>query len=236
MKKKHRGSVYNNFGGKNNKIKKISEEEKRRVKTVEAKTENHKEYIKSILSNDITICVGPAGSGKSYIAAGLFAQFLHSGRYDQIIATRPLVCAGKDIGSLPGEMDDKIAPYLKPIEQNIKNFLGIYNYGQYFNERRIRYEPLEVMRGATFDNSLMILDEAQNCTLDQIKMFLTRMGDNSKIIVNGDVKQTDIREMNGLNTILNKLSDIEGIGICKLTYNDIQRNGLIGKILQALEE
>jgi phosphate starvation-inducible PhoH-like protein len=230
--KKNRGSVYNNLG----KNKKISDEERRSVKQLEAKTENHKEYIRSILDNDITVCIGPAGCGKSYIVAGVFSQLLHSGKYDQIIATRPLVCAGKDIGSLPGEMDDKIAPYLKPIEQNIKNFLGIYNYGQYFNEKRIRYEPLEVMRGATFDNSLMILDEAQNCTLEQIKMFITRMGENSKVVVNGDIKQTDIRDLNGLITVVEKLANIEGVGICRLTINDIQRNGILAKILKALEE
>lgn len=230
--KKNRGSVYQNFG----KNKKISDEEKRSVKKLEAKTENHKEYIRSILENDVTICVGPAGSGKSYMVAGIFSELLHSGKYEQIIATRPLVCAGKDIGSLPGEMDDKIAPYLKPIEQNIKNFLGIYNYGQYFNEKRIRYEPLEVMRGATFDNSLMILDEAQNCTLEQIKMFITRMGENSKVVVNGDIKQTDIKDLNGLSIVIDKLQRIEGIGICRLTFDDIQRHGLLGKILKALEE
>lgn len=221
---------------KNVKTKKQAQQEKRNaIKIVEAKTENHKEYIKSISTNDITICIGPAGCGKSYIAAGMFAQYLHSGKYNQIIATRPLVCAGKDIGSLPGEMNEKIAPYLKPIEENIKNFLGVSNYGQYFNDGRIRYEPLELMRGATFSNSLMILDEAQNCTLEQIKMFITRMGENSKIIINGDHKQADIRT-NGLTTVLSKLSNIDGIGICRLTIDDIQRNGIIGKVLKALEE
>lgn len=220
-----------------NKTKRQSQQDKRsNIKSVEAKTDNHKQYIKSIIENDITICVGPAGSGKSYIPIGLFAQYLHSGKYNQIIATRPLVCTGKDIGSLPGEMNEKIAPYLKPIEENIKNFLGPIYYGRYFNDGKIRYEPLELMRGATFSNSLMILDEAQNCTLEQIKMFITRMGENSKIVINGDIKQTDIKNLNGLNVILSKLSSIDGIGICKLTYDDIQRNGLIGKVLNALEE
>lgn len=220
-----------------NKNKKQIEQDKRNsIKTVEAKTDNHKEYIKSILENDITICIGPAGSGKSYISAGMFSQFLHSGKYNQIIATRPLVCAGRDIGSLPGEMNEKIAPYLKPIEENIKNFLGVVYYGFYFNEGRIRYEPLELMRGATFSNSLMILDEAQNCTVEQIKMFITRMGDNSKVIINGDIKQTDIKNLNGLSIVIEKLSNIKGIGVCKLTYDDIQRNGIISDVLKALEE
>jgi phosphate starvation-inducible PhoH-like protein len=234
MRKRNRS---NPQSGNRTKTKKHIEQEKRNsIKIVEAKTENHKEYIKSITNNDITVCIGPAGSGKSYIAAGLFAQYLHSKKYAQIIATRPLVCSGKDIGSLPGEMNEKIAPYLKPMEENIKSFLGPVNYGFHFNEGRIRYEPLELMRGATFNDSLMILDEAQNCTLEQIKMFITRMGNNSKIIINGDIKQTDIKNLNGLNVILNKLSGIEGIGICKLTIDDIQRNGILGKVLKALEE
>lgn len=234
MKKRNRGSVLQNLGKPNK--QKLTDAEKRSVKYVEAKTENHKYYIKSLYENDVTICVGPAGSGKSFIPAGVFANLLHEGRYDQIIATRPLVCSGKDIGSLPGEMNDKIAPYLKPIEENIKYFLGMWNYGQYFNEKRIRYEPLEIMRGATFNNSLMILDEAQNCTLDQIKMFITRMGENSKVVVNGDIRQTDISIHNGLDLVIEKLSTIEEIGICRLNYSDIQRHGLIGKILQVLEE
>lgn len=216
--------------------KEVQQDKRSAIKTVEAKTANHQEYINSILNNDITICVGPAGCGKSYISAGLFAEFLHSGKYNQIIATRPLVSAGKDIGAVPGELNEKIAPYFKPIEENIKSFLGPVYYGKYFNEERIRYEALELMRGATFNNSLMLLDEAQNCTLEQIKMFITRMGKNSKVIVNGDLKQYDIRNMTGLSTVLSKLSSIEGIGICRLTRDDIQRNGILGKVLEALEE
>jgi phosphate starvation-inducible protein PhoH and related proteins len=216
--------------------KQLEQKQRNEPKTLEAKTYNHKEYIRSIIENDITICTGPAGSGKSFIPAGLFAQYLMEGRHEQIIATRPLVCSGKDIGSLPGEMGDKIAPYLKPIEENFKYFFGFSNYGQFLNDKKIRYEPLEVMRGATFNNSLMILDEAQNCTVDQIKMFITRMGKDSKIVINGDIKQTDISNHNGLNIVIEKLRNIEGLGICTLTYEDIQRNGIIGKVLKALEE
>lgn len=206
------------------------------VRPVEAQTDNHREYMISIINNPITICVGPAGSGKSYISAGMFAHFLHRGDYHQIIATRPLVCSGKEIGSLPGEMNEKIAPYLKPMEENIKTFLGRANYGLYLNDGRIRYEPLELMRGATFDHSCMILDEAQNCTLDQLKMFITRMGKDSKVVINGDIKQTDLKSKSGLQILIEKLSRIRGVGICYLTYDDIQRNGIIGEILMALEE
>jgi phosphate starvation-inducible protein PhoH and related proteins len=206
-----------------------------KIKPLEAKTDNQRDYIRSIVENDIVFCSGPAGSGKSFIAAGIAAQHLHHGRIENVIVTRPLVCTGKDIGSLPGEMGEKIAPYLLPMKENLKHFLGQAYYGLYANEGQIQYKPLEVMRGSTFHNSYMILDEAQNCTEDQIKMFVSRMGENSKVIINGDVEQNDLRGRSGLSFCMNRLRDIEGIGICKLGYEDIQRNGIIGRFLRALE-
>jgi phosphate starvation-inducible PhoH-like protein len=200
-----------------------------------AKTENQKEYIRSIIENHITFCTGPSGTGKSFIAAGIAAEHIMKDKIDSIIVTRPLVCTGKDIGSLPGELGDKIKPYLQPMEENLKYFLGRDKFGLYYNSRRIRFEPLETMRGSTFHNSYMILDEAQNCTLEQIKMFITRMGEHSKVMINGDTKQTDLYDTNGLNYCLSKLNQINGIGICKLDYHDIQRNGILGAVLFALE-
>ena len=160
---------------------------------------------------------------------------MHEGRIERIIVTRPLVCAGKDIGSLPGELGEKIAPYLLPMQENMKHFLGRALYGYYANNRQIEFKPLEMMRGATFHDSYMILDEAQNCTIDQIKMFITRMGQNSKVLINGDTNQTDLRSHSGLAYVMNKLELIDGVGNCKLTYDDIQRNGIIGDVLNALE-
>tara|TARA_Y100000114_G_C11762908_1_gene330933 strand:- start:4713 stop:5387 length:675 start_codon:yes stop_codon:yes gene_type:complete len=206
-----------------------------KVRPLEAKTENQKDYIISIIENDIVFCSGPAGSGKSYVAAGIAANHLHKGEIENIIITRPLVCTGKDIGSLPGEMGEKIAPYLLPMKENLKHFLGRNYYGHYSNSGQIQYKPLEVMRGSTFHNSYMILDEAQNCTEDQIKMFVSRMGKNSKVLINGDIEQNDLRGRSGLSYCMNKLSNLEGIGICKLDYRDIQRNGIIGRFLRALE-
>lgn len=200
-----------------------------------AKTENQKEYIRSIIENDITFCTGPSGTGKSFIAAGIAAEHLLKDQIETIIVTRPLVCTGKDIGSLPGELGDKIKPYLQPMEENLKYFLGRDKFGLYYNTRRIRFEPLETMRGSTFHNSYMILDEAQNCTLEQIKMFITRMGEHSKVMINGDTKQTDLYDTNGLNYCLSKLKGINHIGICGLDYHDIQRNGILGAVLHALE-
>lgn len=201
-----------------------------------AKTENQKNYIRSVIENDVTFCTGPSGTGKSFIAAGICADHLLKDKIDSIIVTRPLVCTGKDIGSLPGELNDKIKPYLQPMEENLKYFLGRDHFGLFYNTRRIRFEPLETMRGATFHDSYMILDEAQNCTLEQIKMFITRMGEHSKVIINGDTKQTDLYNKSGLSYCIDRLQKMHGVGICALGYNDIQRNGILGAILNALEE
>ena len=203
------------------KDKKIQEDslEGDRTKSLTAKTQNQKNYILSIIENDITFCFGPSGTGKSFVAAGIAAQHLNRQKTSQIIVTRPLVCAGKSLGAVPGEIEDKVKPYLKPMEENI-----------------IKFEPLELMRGASFHNSYMILDEAQNCTLDQIKMFITRIGENSKVIINGDVKQTDLKDGSGLRICINKLTEIKGVGICEFNHNDIQRNSIISSILVALED
>jgi phosphate starvation-inducible PhoH-like protein len=219
----------------NNNRKKRQEEKKPKQNALEAKTENQKNYIRSIVENEIVFCTGPSGSGKSFISAGIAAQKLLKDEIDTIIVTRPLVCTGKEIGSLPGELNEKIKPYLQPMEENLKYFLGRDKFGLYFNTRRIRFEPLETMRGSTFHNAYMILDEAQNCTMEQIKMFITRMGQDSKVIINGDNKQTDIYSHSGLDVCMDKLSTVRGVGICRLGYNDIQRNGILGAVLYALE-
>mgnify|MGYP003632147574 FL=1 len=205
-----------------------------KVKIVEAKTENQKEYIKLIIENDVIFCSGPSGSGKSFIASGIAAEHLHRGEIDQVLITRPLVSTGKELGSLPGDLLEKIAPYLLPMQENFKHFLGRAYYGMYYNEGRIKYQPLEIMRGSTFNNTYMILDEAQNCTFEQIKMFITRMGQNSKVLINGDTRQCDLSK-SGLWDCIEKLKDVEGVGISKLTRQDIQRNGILGRILTAME-
>lgn len=220
----------------NSKHNKKNAKAKKEKNVLVAKTENQKDYIRSIIENDVTFCTGPSGTGKSFIVAGIASEHLEKDQIDTIIVTRPLVCTGKDIGSLPGELNEKIKPYLQPMEENLKYFLGRDRFGLYYNTRRIRFEPLETMRGSTFHNSYMILDEAQNCTLEQIKMFITRMGEHSKVIINGDTKQTDLYRGEGLSYCIDKLKNMNGIGICKLDYNDIQRNGILGAILHALEE
>lgn len=223
----------NNSGNPYKKKKKTKENQERNI--LEAKTENQKTYIRSIIENNVIFCTGPSGTGKSFIAAGIASEHLEKDKIESIIVTRPLVCTGKDIGSLPGELNEKIKPYLQPMEENLKYFLGRDKFGLYYNTKRIKFEPLETMRGATYHNSYMILDEAQNCTLEQIKMFITRMGKDSKVIINGDTKQTDIYRDSGLAYCISKLENIPGVGICKLDYQDIQRNGIIGAVLYALD-
>jgi phosphate starvation-inducible protein PhoH and related proteins len=210
-----------------------------KVKTLEAKTDNQREYIRSIVENDVIFCSGPSGSGKSFIAAGIASQHLHRNNIEKVIITRPMVCAGEKMGSLPGDVSEKIHPYLLPMNENFQYFLGPY-YGEYCRASasgppRIVHYPLELMRGSTFHNSYMILDEAQNCTFSQIKMFITRMGQGSKVLINGDTNQTDLREKSGLDRCIKLLDGIEGVGIVTLGYEDIQRNGILGRILTALE-
>lgn len=220
---------------KSRQSKNVNKSVNRKLTPLEAQTPNQKDYIRSIVENDVVMCSGPAGSGKSFIAAGIAAHALHRGDVERIIVTRPLVCTGEKLGSLPGELGEKISPYLLPMKENLKFFLGQAFYGLYSNDGAIQYRPLEVMRGATFHNSVMILDEAQNCTTDQIKMFISRMGKDSKVLINGDVNQNDLRGRSGLAFCMERLSRIEGCAVCKLGYEDIQRNDLIGTILNALE-
>lgn len=205
-------------------------------KQINAKTRNQKDYILSIVENDITFCFGPSGSGKSFISAGISSEHLIHGKTSQIIVTRPLVCAGKNLGAVPGEVSDKVKPYLKPMEENLRYFLGAEKMAKYIQDEVIRFEPLELMRGASFHHSYMILDEAQNCTLEQIKMFITRIGEGSKVLINGDIQQTDLKDGSGLKICVEKLRGIDGVGICELNHSDIQRNSIIKSILTALED
>ena len=214
--------------------KSIQRQEKNKPVSVSHKTANQKDYIHKIVKNDIVICTGPSGCGKTYIAAGMAAQKLYNEEIDQIVITRPLVCAGEDIGAFPGDVDGKIMPHYRPIEAKLQFFLKNH-YRLFVNDKRILYLPLELMRGETFDNAYMILDEAQNCTEAQIKMFMTRIGQDSKVLINGDINQTDLRGFSGLASCVNKLMGVEDIGIARLTIHDIQRHGIIGRVLNALE-
>jgi len=205
-------------------------------RSFEAKGKNQTEYVLSIIKNDITFCSGPSGTGKSFISAGIASQHLLKGKTEKLIVTRPLVTAGASLGAVPGDIQEKVRPYLKPMEENLRYFLGDENFDELLEQDVIRFEPLELMRGASYHNSYMILDEAQNCTLKQIKMFITRIGENSKVLINGDVDQTDLKRDSGLHICVSKLSQLKGVGVCELTDDDIQRNPIIKSVLMALKD
>jgi len=207
-----------------------------RRKILKPKTENQAEYIRSMAESDVTFCSGPAGSGKTAVAVGLACQHFLDNRVEKIIITRPVVEAGRGLGFLPGTLTEKIQPYLVPVVEEMKLFLGVETYHSARSTNAIEMCPLEYMRGRNFHDTFMILDEAQNATYEQIKMFITRIGLGSKAVINGDASQTDLdhRADGGLEICMDKLEDIDGVSICELTNQDIVRNSIISKILSKL--
>lgn len=206
-------------------------------KVLEGRSTNQNLYIDSIVHSDITFCSGPAGSGKTTIAVGVACEYLLDDEIDKIIITRPIVESGRSLGFLPGNLISKISPYLIPVIEEMKLYLGANTLESMRAQGRIELCPLEYMRGRNFHDSFMILDEAQNATFEQIKMFLTRIGMGSKAIVNGDIEQTDLpkHEKGGLNLCMHNLADIDKISICNLEGGDIVRNNIIVKILDKLK-
>lgn len=205
-------------------------------KTLKPKTKNQETYIIAMAESDITFCSGPAGSGKTAVAVGLACEYILANKVEKIVITRPVVESGRGLGFLPGTLTEKVQPYLIPIIEEMKLYLGMDTYNSMRATNTIEICPLEYMRGRNFHNTFMILDEAQNATFEQIKMFLTRIGINSKAVVNGDLDQTDLRgdAYGGLHECMKLLDDLEGIAICKLDYSDIVRNGIIAKVLNRL--
>tara|TARA_R100000005_G_scaffold15034_1_gene6159 strand:+ start:1470 stop:2042 length:573 start_codon:yes stop_codon:yes gene_type:complete len=186
---------------------------------------------------DVTFCSGPAGSGKTAVAVGMACEYILSNKVEKIVITRPVVESGRGIGFLPGTLTEKIHPYMVPTIEEIKLYLGIETYNSMRATNTIEICPLEYMRGRNFHNTFMILDEAQNATFEQIKMFLTRIGIGSKAVINGDLDQTDLRgeAFGGLRRCMSSLSNLKGVQICELTNEDIVRNGIISRILNRLK-
>lgn len=205
-------------------------------KKLRPKTDNQEEYIRSMCESAVTFCCGPAGSGKTAVAVGLACEYLLEQKVEKIIVTRPVVESGRGLGFLPGSLTEKIQPYLVPVVEEMKLYLSPETYHSYRAMNTIEMCPLEYMRGRNFHNSFMILDEAQNATYEQIKMFLTRIGKSSKAVINGDVGQTDLRGGvdGGLSSCMERLEGIEGLTVCELDSSDIVRNGIISKILSRL--
>ena len=215
----------------------MSKRKPRGKKTLKPKTRNQATYIKCMEHSDITICDGPAGSGKTAVAVGLACQYLQEGRVNKIVITRPIVESGKGLGYLPGNFQEKVQPYLVPILEEMNLYLSREKVHTLQDDGTIEICPLEYMRGRNFHQSFMILDEAQNATHEQMKMFATRMGRQSKCVINGDIAQSDLpHSMRGaLEKWLETLSDIEGVSVVELDYSDIIRNDIIAKILSVLE-
>lgn len=204
-------------------------------KKLKPKTENQENYIIEMVESDVTFCSGPAGSGKTAVAVGLACEHILTDRVERIVITRPVVESGRGIGFLPGTLNEKVHPYMVPIIEEMKLYLGMDTYNSMRATNTIEICPLEYMRGRNFHNTFMILDEAQNATFEQIKMFMTRIGIGSTAVINGDLDQTDLRgESGGLSEIMDSLEDLEGVGICYLDNEDIVRNGIISKILDRL--
>lgn len=205
-------------------------------KKLKPKTQNQSEYIRSMSENDVIFCSGPAGSGKTACSVGLACEYLLEKRIEKIVITRPVVESGRGIGFLPGTLNEKVHPYMVPIIEEMKLYLGMETYNSMRTTNTIEICPLEYMRGRNFHDTFMILDEAQNATFEQIKMFLTRIGMGSKAVINGDLEQTDLRNDadGGLADCMKFLDNLEGVGICHLTCDDIVRNGIIPKILARL--
>lgn len=199
--------------------------------TILPKTESQRIYMNCILNHTLTFCTGSAGSGKTFIAASLAARLLNENKYDKLILTKPAVTAGENFGHLPGELSEKYKPYLEPFEDTLIKQLGRGYYEYLLKVGRILPKPLAYLRGVTFDNSIVILDEAQNTTKTQMKLFLTRIGNNCKIIVSGDTAQKDIKDGSGLEDAVRRLSAIPDVARCHFELDDCVRSELVKQIL-----
>lgn len=208
-----------------------------RGKQIKCKTVGQKNYVDAIKKNTVVFGVGPAGTGKTYLAVCLAVAALKGKQVEKIILTRPAVEAGEKLGFLPGDLQTKVDPYLRPLYDALQEMLGLENYAKYMERGVIEIAPLAYMRGRTLNNAFIILDEAQNTTREQMKMFLTRMGDGSKVVVTGDLTQTDLPEgkKSGLKQAVSILKNIEGISVCKLTDKDIVRHPLVMQIVRAYD-
>ncbi len=202
---------------------------------VKARTANQKRMVTAIDTNDILFAIGPAGTGKTYTAVALAVRALKNKEVKRIILTRPAVEAGENLGFLPGDLKEKIDPYLRPLYDALDDMVPAEKLKVYLENRTIEIAPLAFMRGRTLDNCFVILDEAQNATDMQLKMFLTRMGPTAKFIVTGDVTQIDLpkKQQSGLHTALRILTDIKGIELIYLTGEDVVRHKLVRRILEA---
>ncbi|MBQ5584114.1 MAG: PhoH family protein [Ruminiclostridium sp.] len=207
-------------------------------KPIKAKTVGQKKYTQAIKENTITLGVGPAGTGKTYLAVAAAVAAFRAKEVNRIILTRPAVEAGEHLGFLPGDLQSKVDPYLRPLYDALFEMLGAESYAKYLERGNIEVAPLAYMRGRTLDDSFIILDEAQNTSREQMKMFLTRLGFGSKIVITGDITQIDLPgdKVSGLKEAMRVLQGVEGIQICRLNDSDVVRHVIVQRIIKAYEE
>lgn len=208
-----------------------------RGRLIKPKTLGQKRYVDSIRKNLVTFGIGPAGTGKTYLAVALAAFYLKNREVERIILTRPAVEAGEKLGFLPGDLQEKIDPYLRPLYDALADMFGYDQFQKMIDRNIIEVAPLAYMRGRTLEESFIILDEAQNATREQMKMFLTRMGNHSRVVVNGDATQIDLvdRRMSGLTEAEKILKDVRGVGMVYFSDEDVVRHDMVGRIIRAYE-
>jgi phosphate starvation-inducible PhoH-like protein len=201
------------------------------------RTINQKDYIRTVAENTVTFCQGVPGSGKTHIAIGMALEYLLDFKVEKIVITRPVVEAGEKLGYLPGTAEEKLHPYLLPLFDEINYFLQMQHYAKLKVGRKIEVVPLGLMRGRSFHNSFIVADECQNASYDQLKMLLTRIGTDSKMVLTGDVAQSDLQRQHqgGFISLINALSGVEGLGFAQLQNTDIVRNPIIANIVSRLE-
>jgi len=207
-------------------------------KPIKAKTLGQMKYVDAITSNTITLSIGPAGTGKTYLAVAHAVAAFRAKAVNRIILTRPAVEAGERLGFLPGDLQSKVDPYLRPLYDALFELLGADTYNKYLERGNIEVAPLAYMRGRTLDDSFIILDEAQNTSREQMKMFLTRLGFGSKIVITGDITQIDLPpdKTSGLRDAMRILENVPDIAICKLSSKDVVRHELVSRIIEAYDK
>jgi phosphate starvation-inducible PhoH-like protein len=205
---------------------------------IKARTPNQRKLVRASIENDMVFAIGPAGTGKTYTAVALAVRALKNKEVRRIILTRPAVEAGENLGFLPGDLSQKLDPYLQPLYDALRDMIPPEKLAEHMETGVIQIAPLAFMRGRTLDKAFVILDEAQNCTYSQMKMFLTRMGSSAKFVITGDATQIDLprNQSSGLLNAVNKLRDIKGIEIIELDEHDVIRHKLVKKIINALAE
>lgn len=209
-----------------------------RGRQIKCKTHGQKKYVDAIRKNDVVFGIGPAGTGKTFLAVAMAVTAFKKKEVDRIVLTRPAVEAGEKLGFLPGDLQHKVDPYLRPLYDSIYDMMGFDSYQNYLEKGMIEVVPLAYMRGRTLDNSFIIMDEAQNTTPEQMKMFLTRIGFGSKVVVTGDITQIDLPKdkRSGLKEVIKILKNIKGLDFVFLSDKDVVRHELVQKIIQAYEK